>query len=331
MKRALKSYLLFCLMACVLSLSACGPLEQLVQQKPGDAQETSIGLSDVPEYSGSPYVVLKDNRPDFTKEDLTEVSFEEYRELDALGRCQEAYANVGQDLMPTEKRGDIGKVKPTGWHSVEYDIVDGKHLYNRCHLIGYQLTAENANEKNLITGTRYMNVDGMLPFENMVADYVKETGFHVLYRVTPVFEGDDLVAKGVEMEAYSVEDEGEGVCFHVFVYNVQPGISIDYATGESSLGDETAIKGDAREADASQKENAAGEGGGQKAEDGEESSLEAEAGEDSSEMEIRGNQKSKIYHCPGQAAYEQMGESKNLVIFHSEQEAQEAGYRKAKR
>ena len=167
-----------------------------------------------------------------------EPSFEEYSDLDELGRCGAAYANIGQDLMPTQKRGDISRVKPTGWRSVKYDIVDGKHLYNRCHLIGYQLTAENANEKNLITGTRYMNVDGMLPFENMVADYIKETDNHVLYRVTPIFDGNDLVAQGVQMEACSVEDDGEGICFNVFVYNVQPGIEIDYATGESWLADD---------------------------------------------------------------------------------------------
>ena len=142
---------------------------------------------------------------------------------------------VGQELMPAdgEKRGSIGQVKPTGWHTVKYDCVDGKYLYNRCHLIGWQLTAENANKQNLITGTRYLNIEGMLPFENMVADYVKETGNHVLYRVTPVFEGSNLVASGVQMEAWSVEDDGEGICFNVYCYNVQPGVEIDYASGES--------------------------------------------------------------------------------------------------
>ena len=164
---------------------------------------------------------------------LRQDSFETYSELDSLGRCGAAYANVGQDLMPTGPRSSIGQVKPTGWHTAKYDSVDGKYLYNRCHLIGYQLTAENANKKNLITGTRYLNVDGMLPFENMVADYIHETGNHVLYRVTPVFEGNNLVASGVEMEAESVEDQGESISFHVFCYNVQPGIGIDYATGDS--------------------------------------------------------------------------------------------------
>lgn len=189
-------------------------------------------------YSGEPYAAIHHNQPDFSKEDLTEVSFEEYSELDELGRCGVAYANVGQDLMPNKQRGSISSVKPTGWRSTKYDIVDGQYLYNRCHLIGYQLTAENANKKNLITGTRYMNVEGMLPFENMVADYIKETDNHVLYRVTPIYNGEDLVAQGVQIEAYSVEDNGEGVCFNVFVYNVQPGVEIDYATGESRLIDD---------------------------------------------------------------------------------------------
>ena len=199
------------------------------------ATVTGVTLDDLPDFSDSPYVILDDNQPDFPEEDLTETSFESYSPLDSLGRCGVAYANVGTDLMPTEERGDIGSVKPSGWQTVKYDIVDGKYLYNRCHLIGFQLTGENANEQNLITGTRYMNVDGMLPFENLVADYVKETGNHVLYRVTPVYMGDELVARGVQMEGYSVEDQGEGVCFNVFVYNAQPGITIDYATGDSWL------------------------------------------------------------------------------------------------
>ena len=190
-------------------------------------------FSSVPSYTGSPYVVVNDNLPDFAEADFTSSSFELYGGLDSLGRCSAAYANIGKDLMPTEERGSIGSVKPTGWHTVKYDNVDGKYLYNRCHLIGYQLTAENANEKNLITGTRYLNVDGMLPFENMVADYIKETDNHVLYRVTPVFDGDNLVASGVLMEAESVEDFGDGILYNVFCYNVQPGIQIDYATGDS--------------------------------------------------------------------------------------------------
>lgn len=199
----------------------------------GSTSGKTVTLSSLPDYSGSPYVEIDGNEPDFPKSDFTTESFETYSELDSLGRCGTAYANIGQDLMPTGPRGSIGQVKPTGWHTAKYDNVDGKYLYNRCHLIGYQLTAENANRKNLITGTRYLNVDGMLPFENMVADYIHETGNHVLYRVTPVFDGSNLVASGVEMEAESVEDQGESISFHVFCYNVQPGIGIDYATGDS--------------------------------------------------------------------------------------------------
>lgn len=188
-------------------------------------------------YDGKPYVVINDNDPDFTDADMTTTSFESYGELDGLGRCTTAFANIGKDLMPAEKRGPIGEVKPTGWQTAKYDNVDGKYLYNRCHLIGYQLTGENANEKNLITGTRYLNVDGMLPFENMVADYIKETNNHVLYRVTPVFSGDNLVASGVQMEAESVEDNGDGILFNVYCFNAQPGIAIDYATGDSHQDD----------------------------------------------------------------------------------------------
>ena len=193
----------------------------------------AVLLENVPDYSGEPYVILQDNQPNFGLEDLTIEPFETYSELDYLGRCGAAYANICLDIMPTEPREEIGQVKPTGWQTVKYDCVDGKYLYNRCHLIGYQLAGENANKRNLITGTRYMNVEGMLPFENMVDGYVEETGNHVLYRVTPIFDGDDLVANGVQMEAFSVEDEGEGICFNVYVYNVQPGVVIDYATGNS--------------------------------------------------------------------------------------------------
>lgn len=205
-------------------------LEQLGLKPPASA---AFNLSDIPEYSGEPYVVLQDNWPDFDAGDLSTEAFETYSELDELGRCGVAYANICLEIMPTEPRGEIGQVKPSGWHTVRYDCVDGKYLYNRCHLIGYQLAGENANRQNLITGTRYLNVVGMLPFENMVDDYVEDTENHVLYRVTPVFDGDNLVANGVQMEAFSVEDEGEGVCFNVFVYNVQPGVCIDYTTGES--------------------------------------------------------------------------------------------------
>jgi len=194
-----------------------------------------ISLSDLPAYNGSPYIDVNRNQPAFEESDLTTDAFEHYSSLDSLGRCGVAYANVCTDLMPTEERGNISSVKPTGWQTVKYDCVDEKSLYNRCHLIGFQLTAENANQKNLITGTRYLNVEGMLPFENMVADYVKETENHVLYRVTPVFSGNNLLADGVLMEAMSVEDRGEGILFCVYCYNVQPGVTISYADGSSHL------------------------------------------------------------------------------------------------
>lgn len=197
-----------------------------------------ITADTVPEFSGDAYIVLKDNVPNFTEEELVAESYEFYSPLDALGRCGEVVACIGVDIMPTEERGSIGQVKPSGWQTVKYDHVDGKYLYNRCHLIGYQLTGENANEQNLITGTRYLNVEGMLPFENMIADYVKETENHVLYRVTPVFQGDNLVASGVVMEAQSIEDHGEGIQFHVYAYNNQPGVVIDYRTGESRLAEQ---------------------------------------------------------------------------------------------
>jgi DNA-entry nuclease len=195
--------------------------------------ETIVTLDTIPAFTDQPYVVINGNQPFFTEDDLTTETFETYSALDDFGRCGVAYANVCLETMPTEERGSISQVKPSGWQSVQYDFVDGKSLYNRCHLIGFQLTAENANECNLITGTRYLNVQGMLPFENMVADYVKETENHVLYRVTPLFTGDNLVADGVLMEAYSVEDDGDGICFCVYAYNNQPGVTINYATGES--------------------------------------------------------------------------------------------------
>lgn len=252
-----------------------------------------LTYNQVPAYNGSAYAIVNDNIPYFTDSQKNTDVFETYGPLDSLGRCTTAFANICTELMPSEDRESIGMIKPTGWHTVKYDIVDGKYLYNRCHLIGFQLAGENANEKNLITGTRYLNIEGMLPFENMIADYVKATNNHVLYRVTPFFEGNDLVARGVEIEAYSVEDDGDGILLNVFAYNVQPGITINYDTGESQL--------------------------------------------DSSYVEpgveygvIRGNSNSKIYHCPGQRYYEKMADSKYLVIFQTEQEAIDAGYRKSK-
>lgn len=292
MNKILRKCLLAALAVATLTMTACGSLENF--GKPG----ISFSMSDLPEYSGRPYAEINGNQPDFEESDFTEEAFEEYSDLDSLGRCGTAFANVGLELMPTESRESIGQVQPTGWHTVKYDVVDGKYLYNRCHLIGFQLTGENANRENLITGTRYLNVDGMLPFENMVADYIKETGNHVLYRVTPLFEGSDLLAKGVQIEAFSVEDEGDGICFNVFVYNVQPGVELDYATGESRLARESAGDYD-------------------------------DSGEN--RMEIRGNKSSMIYHCPGQSNYEDMADSPNLVVFDSEEEAKAAGYRKAMR
>ncbi len=209
------------------------PETMLSQALEAVVTEETVSLEDIPAYSGEPYTEINGNVPYFTEADLTDDSYEYYSELDSLGRCGVAVADIGTDLMPVKERGAIGSVKPTGWHTVKYDGIDGNYLYNRCHLIGYQLSGENANEKNLITGTRYLNVEGMLPFENMIADYVKETENHVLYRVTPIFDGDNLVASGVLLEAESVEDDGEGILFCVYCYNVQPGIEIDYASGDS--------------------------------------------------------------------------------------------------
>ena len=244
MKKAIAARLLALALLFTL-IPGCSSLSALTSDVPSGSVSQSVSsdadfqLSDVPAYSGEAYVAVHDNIPYFSTEDLSADSFETYGQRDSLGRCTTAWACVGQDLMPTEDRGSIGQVKPTGWHTVKYDCVDGKYLYNRCHLIGYQLTGENANEDNLITGTRYLNTEGMLPFENLTADYIKETGNHVAYRVTPVFEGDNLLASGVLMEGWSVEDDGAGVCFCVYAYNVQPGVELDYATGDSRLsGDE---------------------------------------------------------------------------------------------
>lgn len=218
------------LLAILLLFTGC---DLQLTESDATSSAVSISLGEVPQYSGSPFVELNDNQPGFSEEEFTTESFESYSPLDSFGRCGTAYACIGQDLMPTQDRESISEVHPTGWQTAKYDFVDGGYLYNRCHLIGFQLTGENANEENLITGTRYMNVEGMLPFENMVTDYIKETGNHVIYRVTPIFEGENLVASGVTVEAISVEDDGEGICFSVYVYNVQPGVEIDYQTGES--------------------------------------------------------------------------------------------------
>ncbi len=207
----------------------------VVEEIKGLNKSHKAKLNKIPEFSDKPYCVINGNMPGLKANDASVKYFEKYTALDNLGRCGVAYACLGKETMPTEERGEIGQVKPSGWKTVKYDCVDGKYLYNRCHLIGFQLSGENANNRNLITGTRYMNVQGMLPFENMVADYIKETGNHVLYRVTPVFKDYELVARGVQIEAYSVEDDGEGICFNVYCYNNQPGVKIDYATGNSEL------------------------------------------------------------------------------------------------
>ena len=212
-------------------------LEEEVQVEP----EYIFDLSSIPSYNGKAYVTINNNVPNFSTAELTTTSFERYSDLDQLGRCGVVIANIGKDIMPTVERGSIGMVKPSGWHTVKYDCVDGRYLYNRCHLIGYQLSGENATVENLITGTRYMNIEGMLPFENEVADYVQATNNHVLYRATPVFEGNNLLASGVLIEAMSVEDNGQGIKFHVFCYNVQPGIIIDYSNGASRLADDSVI------------------------------------------------------------------------------------------
>lgn len=208
-----------------------------------DSHQIEVNAATIPKYTGKIYVVQNKNKPKFTSKQLkNKKSYEKYGNLDKYGRCTTAISNIGKDLMPTTERGAIGMIKPTGWHTVKYDCVNGKYLYNRCHLIGYQLTGENANRKNLITGTRSLNVDGMLPFENMVADYVKETGNHVLYRVTPVFKGKEKLARGVHMEAQSVEDKGRGIKYNVFVFNIQKGVTINYKDGSSHLNGQKATK-----------------------------------------------------------------------------------------
>ena len=325
-KRVFNHYLLLCLAVFFLLFTSCSVFPDHVDNThnpvtatPHDSGKSDNGnhsINHIPPYSGQPYIKIDGNHPKFNEKYKTRKSFEKYSKLDSLGRCGVAFANVGKNLMPTATRGSIGKIKPTGWHTVKYDNIEGKYLYNRCHLIGYQLTAENANERNLITGTHDVNVYGMLPFENLVADYVRDTGNHVLYRVKPIFEGNDLLAKGVQMEAYSVEDEGAGICFNVFVYNVQPGIQIDYETGNSKEGDGSEKNPDAKGTASPGANLNTGQNGGTREE---------------GEAEIRGNKNTKIYHCPGQASYDRMADSDNLVIFHSEQEALDAGYRKAKR
>ncbi len=268
------------------------------------SSEASLLLSyrDVPAFEGNPYVYVNDGEPVFTDEQrAAETGYERYGELDELGRCTAAFAVVGPETQPTEKRGSIGEVRPSGWQMAKYDFVEGKYLFNRCHLLGYQLTGENANERNLITGTRYLNVQGMLPFENAVADYVDATGNHVLMAVMPVFEGSELVARGVHMMAESVEDGGEGVAFNVFCYNVQPGVVIDYGTGESMLEEDATPLPDVSGTESAP--DTASEGAG--AEEASEKGATGSA-EDKGVAEYVLNTNSKKFHLPSCSSVDQM-------------------------
>lgn len=281
------------------------------------SSKSSFSYKNVPKYKNKPYVAINNNEPFFKKNELKGKSFEKYSKLDYLGRCGVAEASIGTDLMPSEKRGSISQVKPTGWHSVRYNFVDGKSLYNRCHLIGYQLSGENANERNLITGTRYLNVDGMLPFENMVADYVKETKNHVMYRVTPVFVGNELVARGVLMEGYSVEDDGDGICFNVFCYNAQPNVKINYATGESSG------SGKIKTAQNENGKNTNSKGGTPK-------SNTSNENQDDSKYDYILNMNTHKFHLPGCRGVKQMSEANKGKYKGSREEVIEQGYEPCK-
>lgn len=292
MKKFLLSILsLFC-------ICGCGVVDNVLDSNYNDTDHNQVlddsyvfNYEEVSEYEGQPYIELNNNMPVFDEEDLNSESFEYYSELDDLGRCQVVYANLSQELMPDEKRGDIYHIKPTGWQSIRYDFIEGESLYNRCHLIAHSLAGENDNEKNLITGTSYLNREGMLPFEEKICNYIDETNNHVLYRVTPVFVDDDLVARGVIMEAYSIEDNGEGICFNVYCYNVQPDMIINYDSGTAYY--------------------------------------EEELDELSEKVEVRGNTKSKVYHMPDQSSYDDMEHSRYLIIFDCEKDAIDAGYRQA--
>ncbi len=309
-KKKIRSYLFVLLAVVCLLFAGCTGIDSLLEDKETFSQSVlSASLDEIPPYSGDPYVVINDNQPVFDGGETGGDSFETYAELDSLGRCGTAYAKIGQDLMPTEERGNISPVKPSGWQSEKYDSVEGKYLYNRCHLIGFQLSGENANERNLITGTRYLNVEGMLPFENQVAEYVRSTGNHVLYRVTPVYEGDDLVARGVQMEAKSVEDGGKEICFHIFAYNCQPGITIDYATGESHL---------TRSGEAGQGSDLSGK-------------TAQGSSDDPSQAEQREsyvlNTNTRTYHLPACSSVEDMKEENREDYTGVKSELEEAGYK----
>lgn len=277
--------------------NADGPQEDLVNNN------SYVSLDAIPAYDGKAYVAVNNNEPFFTDSDMTTTAFENYSDLDSLGRCGVAYANICKDIMPTEERGKIGMIKPSGWHTVKYDVIKDRYLYNRCHLIGYQLAGENANPKNLITGTRYLNVEGMLPFENLVADYVNNTGNHVLYRVTPMFSSSNLVANGVLIEAKSVEDNGGGILFNVYCYNVQPGVGINYENGDSWL-DGTAPHEQSAQTDTPQN-------GGSQSSDG--SQAGASAGDTGSSGSITGSAASGSDTSPAENSVSDSSNSKTMV------------------
>lgn len=295
---------------------------------PPTGQETAVILADIPAYDGNPYVYVNGGEPSFGDDERAAApGTESYGELDALGRCTTAFAVVGTETMPDEERGSIGEVRPTGWQMAKYEFVDGKYLYNRCHLLGFQLTGENANTRNLITGTRYLNIEGMLPFENAVADYVHATGNHVLMAVTPLFEGDELVARGVCMMAESVEDGGDGVSFNVFCYNVQPGVAIDYATGDNRL--DGTIEGTplpdvsgAPEASASSGETTDGTAA---------SSADTSADTDKGTAEYVLNTNSKKFHVPSCSSVKQMKDANRQDVKDTRENIVNQGYDPCKR
>lgn len=288
------------------SSGALGSKDTADAGKPQDElvnNNSYVSLDAIPAYNGKAYVAVNNNEPFFTDSDMTTTAFENYSDLDSLGRCGVAYANICRDIMPTEERGKIGMIKPSGWHTVKYDVIKDRYLYNRCHLIGYQLAGENANPKNLITGTRYLNVEGMLQFENLVADYVNNTGNHVLYRVTPMFSSSNLVANGVLIEAKSVEDNGGGILFNVYCYNVQPGVGINYENGDSWL-DGTTPQEQSAQTGAAQNE-------GSQSSDG--SQAGASAGDTGSSGSITGSAASGSNTSPAENSVSDSSNSKTMV------------------
>lgn len=288
------------------SSGALGSKDTADAGKPQDElvnNNSYVSLDAIPAYDGKAYVAVNNNEPFFMDSDMTTTAFENYSDLDSLGRCGVAYANICKDIMPTEERGKIGMIKPSGWHTVKYDVIKDRYLYNRCHLVGYQLAGENANPKNLITGTRYLNVEGMLPFENLVADYVNNTGNHVLYRVTPMFSGSNLVANGVLIEAKSVEDNGGGILFNVYCYNVQPGVGINYENGDSWLDGTTPQEQSAQ--------TGAAQNGGSQSSDG--SQAGASAGDTGSSGSITGSAASGSDTSPEENSVSDSSNSKTMV------------------